>query len=161
MKVTLSDVIGKSLVDIRYKYVSSNEYGMQEFHSYLKLNDGNIIQFPKYDGDVISDYEGINNSYFYPDFDEQDRLTNEVEDRILGNKIEDFFFCYFDGEVDDDKCSYIKLENGIFITEINYGPQGVPVDLFLFVEHQFKERVVRLNERVKSYSIEIKTFSDH
>lgn len=47
----LSDLIGKEITDIRFQYTEENQYGLQSFHAYLKLNDNTIIDIPQSDED--------------------------------------------------------------------------------------------------------------
>ena len=69
---------------------------------------------------------------------------------IIGQEIVDFFFCYFNNELDNAHSAYIKLSNAHYITERSYAPTGIPVGLILLDEKQFLEERDSLFTRLSS-----------
>ncbi|MFV0217627.1 hypothetical protein OBJ92_11435 [Empedobacter falsenii] len=44
--MTLTDSIGKIITEIKYYYNPENEYGLQEFESFIKIDNDKVIQIP-------------------------------------------------------------------------------------------------------------------
>lgn len=152
--MNLFDVIGKQIEAVRYIYKNNNEYGLQEFHSTLKLSNNVIMDFPVYDDEVVVEASTENIQYFKKKGEE---LSDFGKEKIEGQTIEDFYFCTCDGEIDDLKRAYIKISNGIYITEINYAPIGVVADLLILNHQEFIQRTTSLSEKVISYLNQILT----
>ncbi|MGC4036136.1 MAG: hypothetical protein QM764_09255 [Chitinophagaceae bacterium] len=56
-------------------------------------------------------------------------------------------FSYYNGEVDFDHCTFIKLENNYYISENNSGPVGLTdIDLIILDEKECIERTKELKE---------------
>ena len=146
----LSELIGETISSVRCTYNPSNEYHLQEFHSYLKLGNGLIIDFPIFDEEefLVLDDENIN--YFLDCFENAEEISSIAKRKIEGQKIENIFFCYYEDKLEDSKRAYLKLSNGYYITEINYGPPGINVDLLILSESEFQQRIKFLNENVKA-----------
>ncbi len=64
------------------------------------------------------------------------------------------------GEIDDDKLSILKLSNGVYFTEINCRPVGIPVGLEIYTEEEFqhfqKEYSKDKDCQIKSYLRDVK-----
>ena len=155
-KLTLSDIIGSTIESIRYHYLAQNEYGLQEFHSYLKLSNGIIINIPVYDDEVFFMMNEGNTKFFRENFNKGENLSSFGQHKTALQQIEDIYFCYYQGEIDDEKRAYLKLGNGYYLTEINYAHIGVHVDLLILNEQEFLNRIHNLSENVKSYLTEIR-----
>ncbi|WP_255069119.1 hypothetical protein [Lacihabitans sp. LS3-19] len=159
--VKLLDLIGQLIVDIRFQFKQSNEYGLQEFYCYLKLESGQIIGIPRYNNDVLYNLTEDNIDYYQACFENGTELNPKTRKLLLNQTIQDILFCYYEDEVDEDKSTYIKLGNGLYVTENNHGPQGLTdIDLLVFEQNQFNQRTSTLEENVKSYKNEIKTFAN-
>ena len=151
-ELKLSQLIGRAIVAIRYSYDAKNEYGLQEYRSYIKLDNGLIIGFPVYDNEVLMTLTVQNKDYYNRGFNQGKEITDWAKQLIEGQKIADILFCYYDGEVDEEKTAYLKLSNGYYITEKHYGPSGTTdIDLLIFDETEYLKRVRNLKEEVKSY----------
>jgi hypothetical protein len=157
-KLNLSDIIDKAIESIRFIYNPENEYGLTEFHSYFKLTNGTIFDLPDYDDEIMVYLNDDNLKYYSDSYNKGMDLPDFSKSKIELQKIEDIYFCYNQGEVDDNKKAYLKLSNGLYITEINYSPQGVPADLLILNEKEFIGRTKELKENIKSYKKEIKNF---
>jgi hypothetical protein len=153
----LSQLIGATISSVRYNYIKENEYGLQEFQSFFKLSDGSVTEIPFYPEEVFLVLNDDNEHFLKGSYDKGQEITEEGKAILEGAKIEDFYFCEWDGEIDLGKRAYVKLNNGYYITEVNYGPGGLTnVDLLILDEQQFKDRVYSLNEQLKSYIKELK-----
>ena len=151
-KLTLSEIIGKTISVVRCHYKNENEYGLQEFHSYLKLSNGVIIDFPIYDDEHYRTLTPENEKSLSILFQNGKELSGDTKNRIEGQKIIDLYFCYSENELDEDKRAYLKLSNGLYITEKSHGPQGLTdVNLLTLNEEEFLNRTLALKENVKSY----------
>ncbi|MGX7666732.1 hypothetical protein [Flavobacterium pedocola] len=152
----LSNVIGQEIAELKFHYVQENEYGLQTFDSFIKLANGKLIGIPKFDDD---DYLELNPEvleYYTTKFNTGSFLNNTAwRNLIIGQKIEDFLFCYYDNEIDFEFSAYIKLSNGYYITETNSGPVGITdVDLQVLNEKEFQQEMNRL----KNNEIEVRSF---
>lgn len=142
----LSEVIGKEIADLRFHYVPENEYGLQSFHAYLKLSDDSIIDIPKFDDDVYLHLTTENLDYLKSRFNTGKIIDKKLSNFIVGKKITDLFFCYYNNEVDIDFSAFVKLSNNMFVSEKNYGPVGLTgITLILKNEIEFITEINRLN----------------
>tara|TARA_B100001173_G_C15621993_1_gene393386 strand:+ start:69 stop:518 length:450 start_codon:yes stop_codon:yes gene_type:complete len=137
----LKELIGSKIIEVKYHYSPSNEYQLQEFYSYLLLNNGLIFSFPTYEDE--SNFDSIESQeYFNNKFKTGSKISNKVKPLIVGQKISNLHFPYFQDEPDDDEKAFIELENGYFISETNYGPQGVSnVDLKIITKEKFNSLI--------------------
>jgi hypothetical protein len=157
--LTLSDLIGETISSVRWTYKACNEYDLQEFFSYLKLSNGIIFNIPVFDHEEVFVLSEENKAYFQKCFESGKKLSGFAKEKIEGQKIEDLYFSYFHGELDEDQRAYIKLGNGYYITENNFGPPGLTnIDLMIFDEKDYINRIKSLPDGVtlKSYVKEIK-----
>jgi len=142
----LSTLIGKEIIDLRVHYVSENEYGLQSFHMYLKLSDDTIIDIPKFDDDVYLHLTTENLEYLKSRFDTGAIIDKKLRTLIVGQKITDLFFCYYNNEVDVDFSAFVKLSNNMYLSEKNFGPVGITnVDLILLNDEEFNTEKQRLH----------------
>jgi len=142
----LSTLIGKEIIDLRVHYVSENEYGLQSFHMYLKLSDDTIIDIPKFDDDVYLHLTTENLEYLKSRFDKGTIIDKKLRTLIVGQKITDLFFCYYNNEVDVDFSAFVKLSNNMYLSEKNFGPVGITnVDLILLNDEEFNTEKQRLH----------------
>jgi len=129
---------------LRFHYVPEYEHGLQSFHAYIKLSDDSIIDIPDFD-----DYLALtqnNLDYFRMRFDSGQVVSAKVQKYYVGQRISDFYFTYYNDEVDCDNSAFIKLSNGYYLTENNFGPVGLTnIDLIILDEEQFQQEVKRLN----------------
>jgi hypothetical protein len=158
--LTLSELIEQCINSVRWIYTEKNEYDLQEFHSYLKLSNGIIIPIPQYDNEAFLKLNIENIDYFQKHYGNAQELKGDSKTKIEGHKIEDIYFCYYNGEIDNDKKAYIKLKNGLYFTENNFGPVGVTnVDLIIYNQKEFDKEINSIKAykgHVKSYIGEIK-----
>ena len=152
----LSELIGQEISDLRFHYISENEHGLQSFYSYIKLANDTIIGIPKFSDD--DDYMQLtqdNLSYFKKMFDTGKLVNEKVKAYFVGQKIVDFYFSYYNDEVDIDNSAFIKLTNDYYLSEINSGPVGVTdIDLMLLDEKEFTKEV----ERLKEFDVVVRSF---
>ena len=144
----LSDLIGQEIADLNYQYVAENEFGLQSFHSFIQLKNGIIIDIPKFD---TNDYLLLNDEnldYFQNKFNSGEPVIQNAKKILLGQKITDFYFSYYENEIDLDRSAYIQLSNGYYLTENNYGPAGlIPLDLVILNEDDFLEQTKGVDVR--------------
>ncbi len=144
----LSELIGQEISELRFHYIPKNEYGLQSFYSYIKLGNEIIIDVPKFSDD--NDYMQLsqdNLSYLKNRFDTGELVNDKIKAYFVGEKIVDFYFSYYNDEVDIANSAFIKLTNDYYLSENNSGPVGVTnIDLIILDERQFIEEVKRLNE---------------
>ncbi|MFC4817153.1 hypothetical protein [Flavobacterium sp. GCM10023249] len=148
----LSELIGKEITDIRFQYTEENQYGLQSFHAYLKLNDNTIIDIPQSDEDDYLELTTENIDYLQKKFDSSESINELAKKYCIGQKIVDFFFFYSDDEFDIGTSGYIKLSNGYYLSEINYGPPGITtVDLILLNESKFENHRNNPKMNIRSF----------
>lgn len=151
----LSDLIGQEIAELRFHYVPENEYGLQSFHSFIKLSSDIIIDIPNDDNDDYLRLTQENLEYFAKMFETGESVHEKVKTYLVGQKILDFYFSYYDDEIDFEHSAFIKLMNGYYLTENNYGPVGLTnIDLVILDEEQFLQEVKRL----KGIDIEVRPF---
>lgn len=148
----LSELIGQEIADLRFHYVPENEYGLQSFHSFIKLADDRIISIPKFDDDDCLQLTQDNLDYLQKMFYSGDTVTDRLKTYFAGQKIVDFYFRYYNNEVDFDHSAFIKLSNNYYLTENNFGPVGLTdIDLMIFDEKQFLERLNDPENDIRSF----------
>ncbi|UAY50941.1 hypothetical protein [Ferruginibacter albus] len=152
----LSELIGQEILELRYHYVPENEYGMQAFHSYIKLSNDKIIDIPHFDREDYLELTQDNLNFFKTMFDTGEPVNEKAKKFFVEQKIVDFYFSYYNNEIDFDHSAFIKLSNGYYLTENNFGPMGLTnIDLIILDEKQFAEEV----ERLKSVEVEVRSFT--
>lgn len=139
MKLALSEIIGKTITNIKYKYIPSNQHQLQEFHTYIQLSKSHFIPIPQYynmNGISTLSHTNIKNT---------EQLSTKHNSLLLNQEIDDIYFCYYNNEIDEDKSAYIKLSNDIYITETQYQPLGVTnIGLLILNKKEFFSRTKRL-----------------
>ena len=151
----LSEIVGHEILELRYHYVSENEYGLQSFYAYIKLSGDIIISIPNFDDDEYLNLTKENLNYFSERFNTGQLVNEKAKSYFVGQKIIDFYFSYYNGEIDIDFPAIIKLSNNYYLTEINYGPPGIYVDLSILDERQFQAEVKRRNDA----KVEVRSFN--
>lgn len=152
----LSQLIGQEILDLRFHYVPENEYGLQSFHAYIKLTGDVIIDIPKFDEEDYLQLTQNNLDYLTRMFETGQAFSNKLKVNFVGQKIINFYFSYYDNEVDLDYPAFIKLSNNNYFTENNSGPIGLTnIDLIILDEEHFIREVKRLNE----IKVEVRPFS--
>jgi hypothetical protein len=153
----LSELIGQEIVELRFHYIPENEFGLQMFYSYIKLASDKIIDIPKFcDDDNYLQLTPDNLSYLAARLGTGNVVNDEVKRYFVGQKIVDFYFSYYNNEVDSEYSAFIKLANGYYLSENNSGPLGVTdIDLIVFDEKQFIERA----ERLKEIKVDVRSFA--
>ncbi|WP_338767698.1 hypothetical protein WAF17_06340 [Bernardetia sp. ABR2-2B] len=150
--LSLSNLIGKTIFHIKYEYFQEN--GLQGFCSYVKLEDDTIFSLFNCD-EIVYYLNEANIAYFKEKFDKGEEVEEFAKKKILRQKIEDIYSFYHMNEIDDDKSLVLKLNNGIYLTEINYRPVGIAVGLCIYNEIEFndfqKRYVTNKDYQIKSY----------
>lgn len=143
----LSEIIGKEISDICCHYIAENEFGLQSFHAFLKLSDGTIIYIPKFDDEVYLHLTSENIEYLKTRFETGESIDKKLRKSIIGQKITDLFFCYYNNEVDVDFSAFVKLSNNMYLSEKNFGPVGLTdIGLILMNACDFNLKKQRLSE---------------
>ena len=151
----LSTLIGKEIADLKFHYVPENEYGLQSFHSFIKLTDGAIIDIPKFDDDIYLHLTKENLEYLNSMFESGEKIDEKTRALFVGQKIAGLFFCYYNNEVDIDYSALIKLSNNLYLSEKNFGPIGITdINLTILNEEQFNSE----KQRVQSFDVVVKKF---
>lgn len=137
----LSQLIGDEIAEIRYHYVPKNEYGLQEFHSYIRLRSGYIIDIPDFADNVYMFLSPENLHYFKSQFDSGTAVDETLKRLVVGQKIVDFHSIYENNELDWFSGHYIELANGMYVTENRSGPIGLTgIDLFVLDKKRFTDK---------------------
>ena len=132
--------IGQKITEIKYFYNPENEFGLQEFESFIKIEDNSIIQIPYFTTQQWNDAE------LRKKFDDAKSIKSKYVDSILNLKIINYHFTYFEDELDEMEKAIIELENGIYITEKNYGPIGLTnIDLQIMNKAEFLNFIENLD----------------
>lgn len=151
----LSSLIGKEIADLKSHYVPENEYGLQSFHSFIKLTDGTIIDIPKFDDDIYLHLTKENLEYLNSMFESGEKIDEKTRALIVCQKITDLFFCYYNNEVDIDYSAFIKLSNNLYLSEKNFGPIGLTdINFTILNEEQFNSE----KQRLQSFDVVVKKF---
>ena len=136
--MTISDIIGLKISKIRYSYELDNESEMQTFNSYIKFSNGSIIFFPSSPDDSINLVDYYNN-HKTCQFIKAKRYGLASRVSFKNKKIIDIHFRYLDNEYIESSSAILELENGVFLTENNYGPFGLTdIRLLILNREQFE-----------------------
>lgn len=152
--LTLSAIIGQEIIDVRYHYDPENEYGLQAFHSYYKLSGGSIIGIPHFDDEDYLLLTTENVDFFNTQFETGQPIADNIKIFIVGQKIVDFYFSYYHDETDLDSSAFIRLSNNYYLTETNYGPIGLHINLSILDNEQILlevQRRAKMDIEVRSY----------
>ena len=154
--IKLSEVIGQEILELRFQYVPETEYGLQSFHAYLKLSSDTIIGIPELDDNEYLNLTQGNLDYFNKMFNTGQIVRDNLNSYFVGQKIIDFYFRYNNDELDFGESAFIKLANGYYLTEKNFGPMGLTnIDLQILDEVHFQKELKRLN----SIGIDVRSFT--
>jgi hypothetical protein len=82
----LSDLIGQQIEELRFHYTPQNEYGLQSFHSYIKLANDVIIDIPKFDDEDYLQLTQENLDYLRKMFDSGKSVSDKVKTYFAGQK---------------------------------------------------------------------------
>lgn len=140
----LSDIIGQEIAGVRFHYIPADddaEYSVPLFYTYIKLANNRIIGIPHFEN---AHFETSQESF------ENGKEISHWSKFLIGQKIVDFFFCYFDNEPDYGRSSYIKLSNDYYFTERTYEF----CTFRLFDEQQFLQEMNNLTKE----DIDIRSF---
>jgi hypothetical protein len=136
----LSHLIGDEIAEIRCQYTWENEYGLQEFHSYIRLKSGHIIDIPDFPEYVYRSAPPGNLNHDQSQFYSGTAFDEPVNRLVVGQKIVDFHFNYYENELDWSSKPYIELSNGMYLTEDRSAPLGASVGLFVLTKERFADR---------------------
>lgn len=125
MKLHLQDLIDNKIKEIRYHHTSVNNYHLQEFHAYLKLDSNLIISIPGDNGEVFYNRTPEEDCYLKDQFESGEKAVFKSKWKPIGKTITNFYFSYYENEIDEDQKAFIELDNELYLSEENYGPQGV------------------------------------
>jgi len=135
----LSDLIDEKISKIRFNYTLENEQGIQEFQSQIRLSNGQVVLLPKHPNDDIDLVEDYSNNRKTP-FEKAQRYGLTSRLMFRNKQIKDIHFRFSDNEQVMDSSAIIELDNGKFITENNYGPNGLTdINLVIMNKTQFLE----------------------
>ncbi|WP_299442409.1 hypothetical protein [uncultured Aquimarina sp.] len=135
----LSDLIDEKISKIRFNYTFKNEHGMQEFQSQIRLSNGKIVLLPKHPDDKLNLIEDYSNNKSVT-FDKAQRYGLTSRLMFRNKQIKDIHFRFSDNEHVMDSSAILELDNGKFITENNYGPNGLTdINLVIMNKTQFQE----------------------
>jgi hypothetical protein len=147
--LTLLSLIGKEILEVRSHYTyEDDEWGLSQYHSYVKLAGNVIIDIPMFEDATYQPAA----DYYKDRFDSGDAVSNDTKEKIVGQTITDFFLCYDnDGEFHDLGSGYIKLSNGYYLVERQFAPPGIAVGLWILNENEFIDRNKRFNIDARSF----------
>ncbi|SEM17707.1 hypothetical protein SAMN04487910_4330 [Aquimarina amphilecti] len=135
----ISDLIDEKISKIRFNYTLENEHGMQEFQSQIRLSNGQVVLLPKHPDDDIDLVEDYSNNKNTP-FEKAQRYGLTSRLMFRNKQIKDIHFRFSDNEQVIDSSAILELDNGKFITENNYGPNGLTdINLVIMNKTQFLE----------------------
>lgn len=134
MKVSVKDLIGLRIEDIRFKYLNKNGYDLHEFTTYVKLNNDFIFTIPYYYDEEFSVFDGeIEGEYLKA----QDLPINILK-LFKGKEIIDFYFVFHENELCELEKAIVELEGELYFTEKHNGPIGLNnVDLKVLNKQKF------------------------
>jgi hypothetical protein len=139
--LTLSSLIGKEIQEVRYHYTYENEWGLTEYHTYIKLSGNIIIDIPMFDDQEYNLSTQDNFGYLQECFDKGEPFSNETRQKIEGQIITDFFLCFDEeGDLHDLGSGYILLSNGNYLVERQFAPPGIGIGLLILDEKGFIDR---------------------
>lgn len=132
----LTDLIGKKVSKIRFKYkVEANE-GLQTFQSHIKLDGGDLILFPTDPEDQVELTQHYKNSK-EGNFALAKRCGLAYRLVFKKKQIVDVHFKYMEGAHYNDTNGIIELENGKYLMEENQGPVGTNIGLQVLNKSEF------------------------
>lgn len=143
MKVSVKDLIGLKIKDIRFKYLSNNGYDLQEFTTYVKLTNDLIFTIPYYYDEEFSVFdEDIEEEYL-----NGQHLPKSIQKLFQGKEIVDFHFVFHENELCELEKAIVELEDELYFTEKHNGPMGLnDIDLQILNKQKF----MRFIEEVES-----------
>ena len=143
MKVSVKDLIGLKIKDIRFKYLCNNGYDLQEFTTYVKLTNDLIFTIPYYHDEEFSFFdEEIEEEYF-----NAQHLPKSSLKLFQGKEIVDFHFIFHENELCELEKAIVELGDELYFTEKHNGPMGSnDIDLQILNKQKFK----RFKEEVES-----------
>jgi hypothetical protein len=139
--LTLSSLIGKEILEARCHYTYENEWGLTEYHTYIKLSGNIVIDIPMFDDQEYSLSTQDNSGYLQERFDSGNSFLDETRKKIEGQMIVDFFLCFNEeGDLHDLGSGYILLSDGNYLVERQYAPPGIGIGLLILDEKRFIDR---------------------
>lgn len=132
MKAT--DLIGLSIISMRYHYAPENAVGLQEFHTYLNLSNGHIATIPVWPNEEFQTgkEEKAELLHQYISGKEFPKPTRE---KVEGQMIQEIHFRKENSLF--SKPAFLELSNGYYLTEEIYASSDFEVSLKLLSKEEF------------------------
>ena len=143
MQVSVKDLIGLRIEDIRFKYLNNNGYDLHEFTTYVKLTNKLIFTIPYYYDEEFSVFdEEIEEKYL-----NAQSLPKKNLKLFQGKEIVDFHYVFYENELCELEKAIVELEDELYFTEKHNGSMGLnDIDLQILNEQKF----MRFKEEVES-----------
>ena len=144
----------------KVRYYNDLIDGFQVFYSFYKLSNGKLTELPHYHNLKQKTYDTrLKNIDEY--YKESKRIFRKERKQIQGQKIVDIHYCFYKNESDEERRAYMELSNGIYLTEYNYGVEGMSIGLILRNKEGFDQLKNELEDgfEIRSYLKEIKNAS--
>jgi hypothetical protein len=130
--INISDIIGMTITDIRYKFKFNDMDGWLDSHNtYISLNSETTISFPvpgNKNVEIVK-FKGITK-----------KLSKDYQKMIIGFKIIDVIEPYHDNEIEISDNLFLHLNNNIFITEKKVAPHGTgAAGFYIYNIKEFKD----------------------
>ena len=131
IEITISDLIGMTITNIRYKYKFNGIFGWLDSHeTYITWNSKININFPisgNKNVEIIK-FRGITK-----------KISKDYQKILIGFKIIDIIEPYYNNEIDNSEMSFLQLSNNLFITEKIIAPHGTgAAGLYIYNLDEFK-----------------------
>lgn len=120
MVFRVKDVLGLKIKEIKFNYTVENDFGLQEFTTFIKLSNNEIIQIPYF----IDEYWNSNDVILINEYSKIQFFDNEIL-KIVGKSIVDFYFVFFENELNEQEKAIVEIEDGVYFTEKHFGPVGL------------------------------------
>jgi hypothetical protein len=149
---TLSSLIGKEILEVRFHHNYENEYGFSDHHTFIKLAGDIYIDLPMFDDAEFKAMVPNDPDYYQEQFESGELFSDEARRKMEGQKIVDFFLCFDkDGDLHDLGTGYILLSNGYYLVDKQHGMPGTIIGLFILDEAGFIDRNKRFNIDARSF----------
>jgi hypothetical protein len=130
--VDLFETIGIKILDIRNEFYFNKIGGWMDYsQTFITLDNGLIICLPVTGSSHISVVKQSS---------EAKRIDEKFASKIIGEKIQDIFYEFFENEPDSSQPSYLVLGNGYALSEESIGMHGTgSANLILYTKEEFTQ----------------------
>lgn len=130
--VSVFEVIGKTILDIRNEFYLNRIAGWMDYsQTFITLDDDLVICLPVSGNSCISVVKQSKKAK---------RIEKELASKIIGHKIVDIYYEFYENQPDSSQPSYLLLSNGYAISEESVGIHGTgSASLMLYSKAEFEQ----------------------